>query len=272
MLIKPFQLNVGSAVIHGQYADHLGGNISVIFLHAGVADSRMFSSQTTSLSEHCSVASYDRRGFGRTTAIDEPFSHVEDLCSVIQYLPADTHVLVGCSQGARISIDYAIQYPDAVKALVLVSGTYSGAAFNPNKIEAELMNQIDIAEAANDLDEANRKEAHLWLDGPRREEGYVSDKHRTLFLDMNGIALRADELTQEREPPSVSERISEIQCPVLLIEGDQDVSYMTNTYDHLESNLRYCNRIVVPDVAHLIPMEKPEAFNLLIMNFLTGLR
>lgn len=266
------ELTVGSARISGQSVHVPGAKRTVIFLHAGVADSRMFSSQVAALSDRYSVASFDRRGFGRTVTANEPFSHVNDLFSLARSMDAESKVLVGCSQGARVALDYTLQFPDSVNALVLISATYSGAdPAHLDEGESELVNQIDTAEQSGDLDEVNRLEAHLWLDGPRCEEGRVSGSVRELFLDMNGGALRAPNFTQRREPPSAATRLSEIRCPVLLVEGDQDVSFIRARHDRLETSIGDCRRMVVAGAAHLLSLEKPEAFNTLLADFLDTL-
>ena len=82
-----------------------GKVITLIFLHAGVADRRMWHNQIVKLRDGYHVIAYDRRGFGETIATDEAFSHVEDLREVLDQLGISTVSLIGCSQGGRIAID-----------------------------------------------------------------------------------------------------------------------------------------------------------------------
>ncbi|MGI9324904.1 MAG: alpha/beta fold hydrolase [Pseudomonadales bacterium] len=266
---KSFELQVDSAIIRGQSVHSPGAKPSLIFLHAGVADTRMYSRQFAGLTNQCNITSFDRRGFGKTSATDEPFSQVDDLLAVVESVEGGKHILVGCSQGARIAIDFAIRYPKKIEALVLISATYSGAnAPNPDAHEAALIAQIDAADERDDLEALNRLEAHLWLDGPHSEAGRVTAEARELFLDMNGIALNSIELTQEREPGSAAEKISTIECPVLLIEGGRDASFIIERHNQLASWLHNCRRAVVPQAAHLIPLETPAELNELLMKFL----
>ena len=94
--LKRFKVHVDEAILAGQRA---GSGPPIVFLHAGVADRRMWWSQLLSLSNNYDVIIYDRRGFGETTAVDEPFSHVNDLVKVLDDLGLETVSLVGCSQG-----------------------------------------------------------------------------------------------------------------------------------------------------------------------------
>src|SRR3546814_9234692 len=79
----------------------------VIFLHAGVADGRMWQAQLDEFAPRHRVVAYDRRGFGKTRGQAETFSHIDDLLAVLDGLDIDQAALVGCSQGGRIAIDFA---------------------------------------------------------------------------------------------------------------------------------------------------------------------
>jgi pimeloyl-ACP methyl ester carboxylesterase len=229
----------------------------------------MFASQLTALPNSYTTVSFDRRGFGQTVTADEPFSHVDDLDAVIGSVEQSGVVLVGCSQGARIAIDYTIRNPAAVKALVLIGAGYSGAPESAlDERTSALENEIEAAEESANLDELNRLEAHLWLDGPNSPEGRVSGALRELFLDMNAIALRAPELTGQREPPSAVDHLADIGCPVLLLEGALDASFVHEQHNQLESSIAGCKREVFSGCAHLPTLEQPAAFNDLLTRFL----
>lgn len=57
-----------------------------------------------------------------------------------------------------------------------------------------MIERIEVAENAADLDTVNRLEAHLWIDGPATQEGRVGGAARPLFLDMNNRALRSGDV------------------------------------------------------------------------------
>jgi pimeloyl-ACP methyl ester carboxylesterase len=82
--------------------------------------------------------------------------------------------------------------------------------------------RIEAADAARDLDEINRLEAWMWLDGPYAEEGRVSGPTREVFLDMNGRALRAEDPGEQAELPPAWSRLGTIDVPALLLTGDLD--------------------------------------------------
>lgn len=265
-MAEPFIVRSGSAEIAGI---HAGDGPALVLLHAGVADHRMWRDQIAALKSDFHVIAYDRREFGETVSPDEPFSHVEDLAVVLDHFGIGPAVLVGCSQGGRVAIDFALAHPDRVRALVLVSTAIGGAPSEPVPAGVEnLAKALDEAEEAVDLDRVNAIEAHLWLDGPLSAEGRIEGAARDLFLDMNGNALRKPEIPQERGPPDAYDRLAELTMPTLLIWGDLDFIYIRSRYTHLARTLPNARTAEMPGTAHLPNLEQPERFNGHLREFL----
>ena len=97
--MKAFSVSSSSALLKGERG---GAGPAIAFLHAGVADRRMWREQLRTFESTYEVAAYDRRGFGETTSPNEAFSNIEDLGTVLGYLELTTTTLVGCSQGAGV--------------------------------------------------------------------------------------------------------------------------------------------------------------------------
>ena len=81
------------------------------------------------------------------------------------------------------------------------------------------MHAIDAADAAGDLDEVNRLEALVWLDGPAGPEGRAVADARALFLAMNRIALASGDAANVDEPTSAYGRLEELGVPTRVIVG-----------------------------------------------------
>ena len=195
----PFAIEINGTTLRG--TSH-GAGPALIFLHAGVADQRMWQAQLEAFSHTHRVITYDRRGFGLTEAQNKPFKHLDDVALVLDHLNIATATLCGCSQGARIAIDFALTYPRRTSALILVSALWSGAPWKEiTASEIDLAKQVNAAEQAENITALNALEAHAWLDGPAADAGRVAKYQQQLFLDMNLIALNHPELTQEVEQP-----------------------------------------------------------------------
>ena len=200
-------------------AEVVGRGDPVVFLHANVADSRMWRAQLDGVGANNKAIAYDRRGFGETRAEREDFSAIADLMAVLDAVASGTPaILVGCSQGGRIALDAALRHPSSVRALVLIAPTVTGApeAVYPPEIKSLMARQKE-AEEAGDLDRVNAIKARLWLDGPLAAEGRVTGEARRLFLDMNGMVLRSPPTGSDVDVAPNFHRLGEISAPSLVI-------------------------------------------------------
>ena len=271
MKTEKFTIEHAGARLVGERA---GAGEPIIFIHAGVADRRMWGPQLAVFGETRQVIAYDRRGFGETVAEDAAFSEVGDLEALLDHFAIDTVSLVGCSQGGRIAIDFSLANPQRVTALALLAPAISGAPepapFGP-KIQA-LSNALDDADEAGDLEAVNELEARCWLDGPTSRAGRVSGPLRDLFLDMNGIALRKPELTQEIEPIPAFGRLSGLSTPTLVAWGDLDFPFVKQRCRYVVDSVPSATGIEIPGTAHLANLEQPELVNRFLGDFLASYR
>ncbi len=65
-------------------------------------------------------------GFGKLDIAKAKFSDYRDLHALLKHLRVERTSLLGVSNGGRIALDFAVEYPDMVEALVLVAPGASG--------------------------------------------------------------------------------------------------------------------------------------------------
>jgi pimeloyl-ACP methyl ester carboxylesterase len=251
-------------------AEVIGGGDPVVFLHAGVCDSRMWRAQLDGVGANNKAIAYDRRGFGETRAETEDFSAVADLIAVIDAMANGTPaILVGCSQGGRIALDAALRRPSSVRALVLIAPSVTGApeASYPPEIKG-LMAQLKEAEQVGDLDQVNAIKARLWLDGPLQPEGRVTGQARRLFLDMNAIALRSPPIGADLDVAPAFHRLGEISAPSLVISGDLDFPHIQERCHHIATMMLNGSRHELTGTAHLPSLERPAEITGLLAEFI----
>ena len=237
---EPFTLDIDDAIFAGIEA---GEGIPVVFLHAGVCDSRMWAPQieAAAAAGFWGVA-YDRRGYGETTTPDEGFSH------------------------------FTLANPERVAGLVLVGTSISGARVP--SLPPEIMtiaNAMEAVEESGDLDAINAVDAHAWLDGPLSESGRVGDPVRALFKTMNGTILRKPKLTREEAPERAIDAVGDIDTPTLLVAGDLDFPHIVNRHEDLSEDMENAFAVVIEGTAHLPNLERPDLFGPLLFEFLDAL-
>ena len=251
-------------------AEVVGNGDPVVFLHAGVCDSRMWRAQLDGVGAGNRAIAYDRRGCGETQAEKEDFSAVADLMAVIDAMANGTPaILIGCSEGGRIALDAALRHPSSVRALVLIAPSVTGApeAIYPPEAKS-LMAQLKEAQEAGDLDQVIAIKARLWLDGPMEPEGRVMGQARRLFFDMNAIALRSPPVGLNLDVAPAFHRLGEISAPTLVIQGDFDFPHIQKRSRHIATTVLSGSCHELTGAAHLPNLERPAEVTDLLVEFI----
>lgn len=266
MTAEPFSIDIGGATLAGL---EQGDGLPVVFLHAGVCDKRMWLDQMQAVEDAgWHAIAYDRRGYGETISPDEPFSHLEDLEALLEALDIHAAVLVGCSMGGGLAVDFALAHPGRVIGLVLIGTSITGAPWSATAEERAIEMAEEDAWERGDLDLLNKVQAHEWLDGPRTSSGRVGGEARTLFLDMNALALNKPQLTQEEALPDAWNRMEEVSAPTLLVVGDEDFTALVDRHETLSETMPNAFGVVLEGAAHIPSIEKPDLVNSLLLQFL----
>ena len=140
----------GSVEINGaQIAYEIAGaGHALTLIHAGIADKRMWDAQFATFAESYRVLRYDIRGFGQSTLPAGPYTMREDLRALLQHLGiARTH-MIGISMGGSIAIDFTLDYPEMVSALIPVAAGISGEEAAPDPEMDARWREIDDATSA----------------------------------------------------------------------------------------------------------------------------
>lgn len=235
--VERLSIEVPGATLVGEQWGHSGP--VVVMLHEGVADRRSWRPVAEAISDRAVAVTYDRRGFGDTQPSTGEFSHVDDLLAVVEAVSAVPVWLAGTSAGGGIALDAAIVAPERVAGLLLLAPAISGAPEPTMDADtARLDRLIEQAEAGGDLDEVNRLETWLWLDGPAQPEGRVGEETRALVLEMNGIALRSG-MAEGAGKSGVDawSRLSGVRVPVTVACGDFDVPFLVERSKELARRL-----------------------------------
>lgn len=232
----------------------------LVLLHEGVADRRSWRAVAEATAGRAVVVAYDRRGFGETPPSTEAFSHVDDLLAVMEAVSPLPVWLAGTSAGGGIALDAAILAPERVAGLLLLAPAISGAPEPTLDADTARFDRLlDQAGSEGDLDEINRLETWLWLDGPAQPEGRVGGETRVLALEMNGIALKSG--TPEDAGKSGVDtwsRLGEVRVPVTVACGDLDVPFLVERSEEVVRRLPKATYRTLEGVAHLSELEQPS--------------
>src|SRR2546425_4272632 len=121
----------GFAEVNGTilYYEVAGEGHPLVLNHGGLVDNHLWDDQFDEFAKHFKVIRYDIRGFGDSGMLKsgmEPYSMERDLYSLLQFLGVEKNYVLGLSMGGELAIDFTLQYPESVDALVTVGAGLSG--------------------------------------------------------------------------------------------------------------------------------------------------
>src|SRR5438445_8825693 len=108
------------------FYEEAGSGPAVVLVHPGLWDSRIWDPQFHVFAERFRTIRYDVRGYGGSTKPEREYSNVEDLYAVLTHLDVERAAVIGCSMGGQIAVDFTLEHPEMVTALVPVAAGLSG--------------------------------------------------------------------------------------------------------------------------------------------------
>jgi pimeloyl-ACP methyl ester carboxylesterase len=213
------------------------------------------------------VLRLDLRGYGESTVRPSgSWSPRADVLATLDALGVDRVHAVGCSFGAGVCVEIALERPDLVRSLVLAAPGGSLLTERTNELVA-FFEAEGAAIDAGDLDAAAEANVVAWVDGPHRGPHEVPATVRDAVRTMQRLAFDLtidwpDEVWEAEDEldPEPPERLDEIAVPTLVILGELDIDSVRIAADHLLAGVRDVRGVVWPDVAHLPSMERPASF------------
>ena len=255
------------------YFEMCGEGPALVFIHAGVSDYRMWDPQVGAFASRYQVVRYDHRGFGKSTFPEESFALRDDLLSVLRHLSIAKAALVGCSMGGSTAIDFTLEHPEMVTALVPIGAGVSGwNDWSPESVN--LFNELMGLVKKGDAKAAFELSAHYWIDGPSREASRVDPKYRERALQLckENFSLEFFQRAETILNPPASQRLKEIECPTMVVIGASDAQDLRKIAQHLQREIAGATMATIENAAHLPSLEHPAQFNRLLQTFLAPLR
>ena len=255
------------------YYEEMGEGRTLIMIHGGFIDRRMWDAQFEVFAKHFRVIRYDARNHGLSESEKGTFKYYEDLRTLCDRLDIEKTALLGLSMGGRVSIDFSIAYPEKVWALVLAAPGVSGYSFDSKEC-GEFNKKYMAAYQSGNFKEMVEIFLQGWTDGPYRQasdvDSEVRNKTKQMALDHerhHGSGVIMGEL----EPPALN-RLVEIKAPTLAIVGDLDMPDILDIVNRVDTDAENSQKAVIQGAAHMVNMEKPNIFNKLVLDFLNNLK
>jgi pimeloyl-ACP methyl ester carboxylesterase len=252
--------------IHGLeiYYEVSGSGPPVMLIHGLGSSLQDWENQIPILSKKFQVITVDLRGHGKSGRHTGPFTitqFAEDTAALLGKIGAEPVNLVGISMGGMVAFQLSLDCPDLVEKLVVVN-TLPEVNLSSLRARWEIGQRYFLTR----------------LLGMRLTGRILS---RRVFPDFGHEELRNKFAFRwaQNDPDvymatvrgilgwSVQERLGSIQCPTLVVAGEND-------FIPLEAKKSFMRQIpesmmkVMPGSGHASPADRPEEFNRIVLDFL----
>lgn len=180
----------------------------------------MWDAQWAALTRRNRVIRFDLLGFGNSARAAQPHNRRDELYQLLQQLGIARTALLGCSLGGEIALDFTLEHPEMVSALVLVSSAPGG--FEIRGAPPQPLLELLTAMQQGDWTRASELQMQLWIDGPQRQLGQVDADLRRRAAEMSQIPL-VNQTWFQKDPtpldPPAAQRLAEVRIPALILAG-----------------------------------------------------
>jgi len=240
--------------------DTTGSGPPLLLIHGLGSSGRDWEAQRLAFAGRYQVITFDLRGHGRSSKPPGTYAMATlaaDAAALIRALRLPPVHLVGLSLGGVVAFQLMLDHPALVRSAVIVN---SGPRLPASR--AMLW----------------RRRAMIRLLGLQRSARIVS---RRLFPDPAQRAAFLEGFKDNQQGPylaslqalaecELSGRLGEIRLPVLAVAADQDYTPVSFKQEYVDQ-LADARLVVIPDSHHVLPAERPAAFNAAVLEFLAGL-
>jgi pimeloyl-ACP methyl ester carboxylesterase len=231
---------------------------TLVFVHGSGGDHTLWIHQYTRLKNDFNIVSLNLPGHGLSEGRGEQdvAIYVEWVEKILEKLAIRKPVLIGHSLGAAICLVFALQYGDRLSGIVPVGG---GATMPVNQAILDGV-KVDPAPviamvAKFSFAKVNRE----------RLTGLLTDS----MTKVNPEILYGDFLSCNKL--NVTERVSQIQVPTLIICGDDDKMTPPSMSQFLKDHIPGARLSLISNAGHFVMIENVEEFNRVLKSFVESL-
>ncbi len=266
------------------YYDVSGKGPSLVLIHGAWASHEWWRWQVPELSKDYQVLSLDVRGHGQSSPLKAAYSvdgFTRDLESFLQKVGIDKVALVGWSMGGIISMEYCLNHPSKVRALILIA---TRGHRNP-QMKRRIMFQYLQARLSLLMDFTSPRKYD------RAAEGFPGEQERVKREVANMLSPTTprevfdwvmDDITNKPRENyfevaksiwnwEAGEELKRINVPTLIMVGEKD-SRTPPRFSHLlHAEIPNSRLVIVKDAGHCLALERPQVVNAETIKFLKSL-
>jgi pimeloyl-ACP methyl ester carboxylesterase len=228
------------------YYETYGSGPPVIVLHGATGFLETMHYFITALAPTHTVIAVDSRAQGRSTDSAAPITYAlmaDDVLKLMDSLKFKQVDIVGWSDGGIIGLDLAMNHPDRVCRLVAIGANYDTGGIAP----------VGNADFTADV----ARQVKPFYDRIAPDPSHFR------------IMLAKIKTLVTTEPHYTTAELGRIRARTLIVAGEHDIILRAHT-DSLAASIPGAQKIIVPGATHFGPLEKPDAYDDLVLRFLNA--
>jgi pimeloyl-ACP methyl ester carboxylesterase len=251
-----------------------GPGAPIVLVHGLAGQWQNWLENIPRLAQERRVIAFDLPGFGRTPMPREPITitgygrFVNDLCDA---LGLGAVVMVGNSMGGYIAAEVAVQFPQRVERLVLVSAAGISSADTvrfPILTAGRIVGAVTTRGAARQRHAARRPiTRHLSFAMVARHPRLIKPDlaYEGFFKGVGKPGF--DQALRASLDYDFRDRLPAVHVPTLIVWGEKDAVIPVRDADEYERLIPDSRKVVMLDTGHIAMAERPKAFNDLLLDF-----
>ncbi len=242
-----------------------GRGRSLVFLHGLGWDHTLWRGVTQTFCDRYRVIAGDTRGHGRSAKPEGPYTiplFAQDWAGALKNLRVQQACLIGFSQGGMIAQTLAIEHPEVVAALVLVSTSCRSDPAAHDKLEE----RIRVARTEGPVASARLAAGSVFSKAFMQAQPDAIEEFVRWRAGMDQEPLV--HATRAAYGFDVSARLAAIQAPTLIMYGDEDVLTPPAVVKNVAAHIPGAELIGISGAGHMIPVEKAGEFEVVLDTFL----
>ena len=247
------------------YCVEAGEGRPLIFLHPLGWDHRSWEREIQSLSAEYRLIACDARGHGKSSKPPGPYSmnrFRDDFSAQLDALGIDKACIVGLSLGGMIAQYLAVQQPDRVAALVLVSTV---CRMGP-EVRQVMEERIEAGTKNGPLAAAQTVAKTLFSNELKEAEPEFLEKFYAWRLESS-----LDPIFDSMRATfglDICASLGALTMPCMVVAGEADGATPPHAVAELAERIPNAEVRTVADCGHLIPLERPAEFTAILQDFL----
>jgi len=233
-----------------------GAGEPLVLLHGGESSRRQYDLFRPLLGPGLRAIAYDQRDVGDTVAGPEPYTIAtlaQDCAGLIESFGYERAHLMGASLGGAVAMNVAIEHPERVASLTLVSAPPSASGAAAEKIIA--MSPDERATFMLD--------AVISPEGQRRDPALVQ-RVRSL---LQGSAMLGERRRAAIRTHDSADRLPDITAPTLVINGTDDPLVPVTTAEFVAKQIPGATLELIDGGRHGLTLEQPATTAALVRRF-----